>query len=421
MKENSRILIKLLSKAIRNQEPDWDEITALLEASQIHWPTLYEEALAHQVHTLIYPMVSKLKNINPSLAPDPTLFSQWKKETQTEAIRQIQQVQMIKEILKAFYKEKIPAIVLKGLLLREYYPNPDLRTMGDADLLTHAQDRYRIKKILKQFDFIEYKVSSKHISYINKNHPFIIEVHNWLSDSHPDDFSIDFEKALWKDTINISLLGAPTMALSVDHHLLHLIIHMKNHIISAGFGLRQLCDFVVFMEANEKELNWDYILRCSQQLQLKTFMISLFLLCNQLFDLKIPRQVTIQEADSSETLKDQRYLDLFVRDILDSGVYGRRNPDRPMSSLLIRYSKPDHPSGRFGRVKKMLQFYFPSSKNLSNRYPYAKKYPFLLIFAWFHRAFTNLSRIGKYKVSPQAEKLSQERVKLLQWLQIQKH
>ena len=171
MKENSRILIKLLSKAIRNQEPDWDEITALLEASQVHWPTLYEEALAHQVHTLIYPMVSELKSIKPSLAPDPTLFSQWKKETQTEAIRQIQQVQMIKEILKAFYKEKIPVIVLKGLLLREYYPNPDLRTMGDADLLTHAQDRYRIKKILKQFNFIENKVSNKHISYINKNHP----------------------------------------------------------------------------------------------------------------------------------------------------------------------------------------------------------------------------------------------------------
>ena len=35
MKENSRILIKLLSKAIRNQEPDWDEITAYLKHPRV--------------------------------------------------------------------------------------------------------------------------------------------------------------------------------------------------------------------------------------------------------------------------------------------------------------------------------------------------------------------------------------------------
>ena len=47
-----------------------------------------------------------------------------------------------------FQEKNIDFIVLKGIYLRYLYPNPDLRTMSDIDILVHKEDLDKISEIL---------------------------------------------------------------------------------------------------------------------------------------------------------------------------------------------------------------------------------------------------------------------------------
>jgi hypothetical protein len=84
-------------------------------------------------------------------------------------------------VLKVFNKESIPVIVLKGLVARDFYPKPELRTMSDADVLVNKEDLNRVKKLLKNLGYIESETTEVHIVFEHKEH-YDIEVHWTLTD-----------------------------------------------------------------------------------------------------------------------------------------------------------------------------------------------------------------------------------------------
>ena len=48
--------------------------------------------------------------------------------------------EQVSKIMKYAYENNIPVIVLKGLVVREYYPQPEQRSMSDADIFVKAKD-----------------------------------------------------------------------------------------------------------------------------------------------------------------------------------------------------------------------------------------------------------------------------------------
>ena len=46
-----------------------------------------------------------------------------------------------REIARLFEQDSIEHMPFKGALVRDYYPHPELRTMGDRDILIHPEDR----------------------------------------------------------------------------------------------------------------------------------------------------------------------------------------------------------------------------------------------------------------------------------------
>ena len=58
------------------------------------------------------------------------------------------QINMLEEVKTLFASAQCPYITFKGATLREYYPVPESRAMGDIDVLIKAEDRDKIKKLL---------------------------------------------------------------------------------------------------------------------------------------------------------------------------------------------------------------------------------------------------------------------------------
>lgn len=70
---------------------------------------------------------------------DKEVLNKWKLTTFQTGVNQIQHIKKISEVLSVFNDKSLPVIVLKGLVARDLYPRPELRTMCDADLLVHKE------------------------------------------------------------------------------------------------------------------------------------------------------------------------------------------------------------------------------------------------------------------------------------------
>jgi hypothetical protein len=405
MNTNTEVLIQLLSKAIRGQTADnIDNITD----EMINWDVIHKEAIDHQVHTLLFPIISRLPE---KYRPDSKLMILWQKETLLEASAQIAHMDQMSRVLNRFHSESVMLVALKGMVLRSYYPNPELRSMGDADLLVQEKDMKKAIDLLRSMGYKKGETGVKHTSFEQDSFPEI-ELHWALTTKEGKENLLTFTSEVWNNLIETHIGDAPVLTLSVENQLLHLLLHSVSHMISAGFGLRQLCDVVLFVEANKDVISWDVLLSKTADYNIDIFARTLLVMCKKYFNLDIPTAIT--------TSIDEYYIDLLLEDIVNAGVFGRRSNRRDTSDRVSKYINLSDTSCKYASVYNIFLFLFPPAKKLGYHYNYACKYPFLLPIAWIHRAFHNLKRLDslRFPMDKTIEATSKERAKLLHWLQL---
>jgi hypothetical protein len=411
MDANSALLIRFLSLSVRALVPEhelYQEIQTKIMDNTISWDTLYQEAFAHQVHGLLYPVISAL----PKDCCESETLLRWQRGTVLAGLHQLEHMEQMDKVLFGFYEKRIPVVALKGLVLRYYYPKPELRTMGDADLLVHKEDVEKSKALLLS---LGYKITfsySRHISFSYLSYP-LIELHWALSDTECREATSEFTDSIWERVQETTINKAPALCLSVEDQILHLLFHTAHHTMTSGFGLRQLCDFVVILEKAGQAIDWDFIQSKTEVYGIQKFSLTIFWVCHMLFDTDVSWM-------SDNPVKDSDYVDLLIEDVLNAGVYGRKLKSREASSQFMKYIDiRDNPSELY-RIGNKLRFLFPAPDKISIKYGYAKRFPVLLPLAWLHRAFCNIKKLSAYKgmKSNGIETITQNRASLLKWLEL---
>lgn len=458
MKESANIFINLLSAAISEKSPD--SITSIPD-----WDSVYEEAKAHQVHTLLFPL---LEEIPVHLRPESVLFESWKYETLREATLQLLHMDQMEKVFLLLHKEGIPVIALKGLILRGYYPAPELRTMLDADILIHREDFKKVHSILVSLGYKKGKTSERHTAYSLNGCPDI-ELHEILTDSTEMENLNHFTFQAWENASPALIGSAPVLTLSVKDQLIYLMFHIIHHVLLSGVGLRQLCDLTVFAVSHWEEILWEDILYEMEPYSYDKFTLVLLSICQDLFGLPLSESVITEDEDEFNS-----YKKLLIEDIINSGVYGKRTKEREASRHILLHIKgkpgasarpvtvdkpgtsvksetvvapeaaiksktvvtskafvkseavvklefPAKPlSLRFSGLCNLLRFFFPAPGKLGYQYRYARNHPILLPLAWVHRAFYNIKRLSllSFVYNRKAAKAYEERIALLTWLKL---
>ena len=151
MNNTEKQFIELLSKSIRND-------TNVEKYEDVNWSNVISLAGEHKVEGVIYSKIkenaSKL-NINESIAEELKTFAFY------TAISEIRKIAFLEKIFNKFNESGIPVIALKGLVLRNIYPEPDQRSMCDADILVKKEDLKRVTELLKSID---YELESEDVS-----------------------------------------------------------------------------------------------------------------------------------------------------------------------------------------------------------------------------------------------------------------
>ena len=137
-------ILKLIYAAIKKEERELSSDFSIFSI----FPTIKE----HNIIALCYYGAIEC-GINESSLEMRSLFNYVCQYVYTSS----QQDYIAKEIFSLFNEKHIEYMPLKGVLLREFYPYPEMRIMGDLDVLIKTEHYVKIKALLSEFEYSEIK------------------------------------------------------------------------------------------------------------------------------------------------------------------------------------------------------------------------------------------------------------------------
>ena len=209
--------------------------------------------------------------------------------------------------------------------------------------------------------------------------------------------------------VGLEIQGSTVYTLGYTDHLFYLICHAFKHFIHSGFGIRQVCDIVLYANEYGSQVNWMQILEYCRMIRAEKFTAALF---------QIGRNYLVfdpDKADYPDAWRQIRVDELpMLMDLLSGGLYGDANMSRKHSSNITLDAVAAQKQGR--KTKNgLLASVFPASSKIEGRYPYLKKHPYLLPVAWCSRLWTYSREIRHSRDNNAADalRIGSERIELM--------
>ena len=404
MDATSKTFLNILQSALNNHQAALDR-----EIAPEEWGQLFRMAQSHQILPLFYQAVYTL----PSLALEGPLRAAMKQQVRHQVIRQTIQTSEFLELNRKLLEAGVRPLVVKGILCRNLYANPDHRPSGDEDLLI-PEDRFAIcHRVLTEFGMHPESDSldSYEISYRKEGSPLHIELHKSLFPPESDaygDLNRFFTDAADR-AVSEEIRGNTVYSPGYTDHLFYLLCHAFKHFLHSGFGIRQVCDIMLFANRYGPQTDWTQILENCRAIRAEKFAAALF---------RIGRNYLVFDPDRAaypaiwrEIPVDEKPL---LEDLLHSGLYGDATRSRQHSSSITLEAVTAQKQGKRSK-NAMLLSAFPPAAKLESRYPYLKKHPYLVPVAWGSRLWDYATETRRRRDSNAAEalKIGGDRIELM--------
>ncbi len=241
----SDILMLVLASAINCINPN-------LKLNDNDLNLLYSLAKKHDLTHLVGYALQKNK-----LLPKNDMGKAFENAVFMAVYRYEQQKYELTRICDALEKAKIPFIPLKGSVIRQYYPEPWMRTSCDIDVYIDKSNLEKANKIFKtQLDYESGFYSQYDVSYKSKSGVHI-ELHFDLTDDERFPRINDILKSIWNNAVlkeGKAYQHLMTNEMFYFYHIAHMVKHFKN----GGCGVRPFLDIWVIknkLTFNEAEKN----------------------------------------------------------------------------------------------------------------------------------------------------------------------
>lgn len=372
------LFLQAVRAAITKEQVAWEQAV-----SPEDWNELFHLASTH--HML--PMFFEAVYACPAIASaDPRAVASARQNTRvcitSQAMKTMEFLQLQRRLLDA----GVSALVVKGLICRELYPLPDHRSSGDEDVLIPPQQYSLCRQVFADFGMVPADEAAEEsgayeIPFGKPGSPIYIELHKSLFPPDSDaygEFNRFFED-VHQRAVTVQVMGVPIQTLSPTDHLLYLILHAFKHFLHSGFGIRQVCDIVLFANRYGSQIQWTHIQRCCETIRADRFAAALF---------RIGESYLTFDPEKAHYPADWYQLDIDIEpllvDLLCAGVYGQADMTRKHSSNITLDAVAAQKQGKKAKGSLRASL-FPSAKSLAGRYPYLNDEPWLLPVAWASR------------------------------------
>lgn len=276
-------------------------------------------------------------------------------------------------LTKLLESNDIPYAVLKGESVAAYYTQPQLRILGDVDFLIEEDMRDTVEKLLLNNGYVSLSIPSAHHSIFRKYGAYF-EMH-WQAPGIPEGKIGQTVRRFLKGSLQERVLQAgeygPFYTLTKERQGLVLLLHMQQHLLHEGIGLRHLCDWAFYVNATRQDAFWqESLLPRLKEMGLLTFACVLTKTSAIYLELNCPQWAAA----------DEELCKRLLEDILQGGNFGTKDKLRQQGAMLIHSgSESEKPKGLAGRLLAKLHAV------VKEKYPIVQRLPILYPVFWVYR------------------------------------
>lgn len=343
---NEGYFLHLLKCGLKSEKPEEPPVGIDFEA-------IFELAKKQDVENIVFLSIDQLEN-----NIDSNLYSIWQEAYYKRMKYSAFQDMALEELIEAFTKAGIDCMPLKGSVIKNYYPSPDLRSMGDIDFLVREQNRQVVRDIMHNIGYEDDILDDGQVDAFKKGKLTYIEIHyDFSAENHVmhEIFTIDWDKLV---PTKIEHLYEMTFEDLYFFNTGHYVKNMHNK----GMGLRGIVDtYVLWNRLSDDEKA--SLTKRFDEIEILDFNSKLVKIAEMWFN----------DAEDDGTLDTvQEYLMARL-------TYG---DDKTLRVLQTLYA--DQTSSNTEYVLKKV---FPSTNSLYSRYNIQYKCFILIPFLWLRKIF----------------------------------
>lgn len=372
------LFLEALKASLLDQSVEWTE-----EIPEEEWKALFFMAEQHSILPMIYEAVYQCPAAKRT---GMRVIREYKRQMVQSVMMQTMKTIEFLRLYKFLKDRGFAPCVVKGIVLRELYPKPDYRESADEDLVVFPDEFPKCHQAMLNYGMIPFSpekdpASRSELAYGKKGSPVYIELHKYLFPAESEvygDLNRYFANSL-EQSADLSIQGEQIRTLNETDHMFYLICHAFKHFLHSGFGVRQVCDMILFASRYGENIDWNKIVKNCSEIHADVFAQAVFKIGENYLTLdkekaKLPKVWKTSRVDEKPMLKD----------LLDGGTFGDSSMSRKHSSSITLNAVA---AGKQGKKTKSSLFktLFPSAKQLEGRYPRLKKAPWLLPYYWIRR------------------------------------
>ena len=269
------------------------------------------------------------------------------------------QMRELSRVFAAFDENGIDDLPLKGCNMKALYPSPELRMMGDADVLIRMEQYGKIEPILELLGF-RAKQNTDH-ELVWQSDGLYLELHKYLIPSYYQDLHAYFGDG-WKVA---KRKDGTRYAMTPEDELVYLFAHFTKHFRAGGIGCRHIVDLWVYLRANPG-MDGQLIESAMTELHLERFYENIKRLLGVWF-----------EGEKADPVTE-----LITDYVFGSGSWGTME-SRLYSTEVLKARSDGQISN--SKLKSLGETLFPPLETLRMHYNILYKHPWLLPFCWVAR------------------------------------
>ena len=375
LKKEQELLLYVLRRAINGDKSD----TYVCNYSQIDWREFVKESVFQAVCYITFENSGFLKSYIPK-----EIYKKWEQRTLHVIVSNVNVANSQNHLLKIL-SDKYKYIILKGLTSASYYPNPELRDLGDVDFLIDCNEKDEISDLLINQGYECSGEDNDHHIVFKKPQSHLemhFEIPGIPYGNIGDKIRIFMADAL-KERVVVSFNNGVTQDFSAPDSMRHgliLILHMQHHMLGEGLGLRHLVDWACYVNTTVNQPFWDELITFFKEVGIFVYAAAMTKTCALYLGSACPSWC----ADVSDEICEEIILDIFRL-----GNFGHKDSEKSRSGSIIS----DH--GKDGTsTKKFNNLWRQFNVSVKSRHKSLEKhkvlYPFFYIYEIFRYIIDSL-------------------------------
>lgn len=277
------------------------------------------------------------------------------------------------KLCAALEKAQIPFLPLKGSVIRNYYPEPWMRTSCDIDVLVHREDLEKaVSYLIHEERYVEKERATHDVSLFSQT-GIHVELHFDLVEEGRANDAIDVLRSVW-DNVAPKKNSVYRYEMNDAFFYFYHVAHMAKHFENGGCGIRPILDLWILDHMKDVDLSArDALLSEGRLLRFANVSRSL---SEVWFGGKEANELTLQ-------------MENFI---LNGGVYGSTD-----NRVAIQQKKHG------GRLRYMLSRIFIPYVKLKRYYPVLEKHPWLMpvmqVRRWFMLLKPDVAKMARREMA----------------------